>query len=254
MNARGTFARAALLATALTTEFHSVVEQFSRDAKSALASAGLTTSGKDPDPAPKGERIMRWPAASTIRAAAAALAAGDTLALSSRHLRYVSEFFGLALLPRPAGVTPRQWAARQNWVRRRESFGPSGFSETGEHSLRLNLVQARIVKRRRPKSRHCRRGHLWTPANTRLTQKGRSCRACEQIIRAQRARRRQVARQMETRVAELRQRMIDVGVRAHQDPSSAYWRQRFVAIRERWQEMRDACRANLAGTDPVFSC
>jgi hypothetical protein len=59
---------------------------------------------------------------------------------------------------------------------------------------------------------------------------------------------------MEKRVAELRQRMIDVGVRAHQDPSSAYWRQRFVAIRERWQEMRDACRGNLAGATPLVSC
>ena len=159
-------------------------------------------------------RIMRWPAASTIRAAAAAMAAGNTLALSSRQLRYVSEFFGLALLPRPVGVTARQWAARQNWVHRRESFGPSGFSRSGEHSLKLNLVQARIMKRRRPKSRHCRRGHLWTSANTRVTKKGRTCRACEQIARGLRIRKRVVARGLEPRLADLRQRMIDLGVRA----------------------------------------
>ena len=230
MSARGTFARAALLATALTTEFHAAVVK-------------------------EVERTMRWPAATTIRAAAAALASGDTLALSSRHLRYVSEFFGLPLLPRPAGVTPRQWAARQNWVHRRESFGPSGFSETGEHSLKLNLVQARIVKRRRPKSRHCRRGHLWTPENTRVTKKGRSCRACEQIIRGMRARNRLMAQRLEKQVTDLRQQMIELGVRAHQNPSSAYWRHRFVAIRERWQEMRQAYRAgipaDLAGSMPA---
>lgn len=183
-------------------------------------------------------RNMRWPSAATIRAAAAALAAGDTLALAGRRLQYVSQFFGLPLLPKPADVTPRQWAARQNWVRRRLNFGANGFSPEGEHALRLNLVQAAIVKQRAPKSTHCRRGHRWTTGNTRVTAKGRSCRACEQIVRAERARRKLAARKASTVLAEVRERMIAVGIRSHQDPASDYWRQRYVALRARWRALK----------------
>ncbi len=183
-------------------------------------------------------RNMRWPSAATIRAAAEALASGDTLALAGRRLQYVSQFFGLSLLPRPADVTPRQWAARQNWVRRRLIFGANGFSPEGEHALRLNLVQAAIVKQRAPKSTHCRRGHRWTTENTRVTAKGRSCRACEQLVRAERARRKLAARKATTVLADIRERMIAVGIRSHQDPASDYWRQRYVALRSRWRALK----------------
>lgn len=191
---------------------------------------------------PAGERRLRWPSVSTIRAAAAALASGQSLALASRKLRYVSEFFGLSLPPRPADVTARQWAARQNWIRRREVFGETGFSKEGELALKLNLVQAAIVKQRRPKARHCRRGHRWTAENTRMTARGRSCRACEQIMRGKRRFQRLAERQVAERLAELRRDMITVGIRAQRDPASAYWRDRYVAIRERWLDLRDSTR------------
>ena len=184
-------------------------------------------------------RGMRWPSAATIRAAAAALASGQTLALAGRRLHYVSQFFGLSLLPRPADVTPRQWAARQNWIRRRKVFGANGFSPKGEHALRLNLVQAAIVKQRAPKSMHCRRGHRWTIENTRVTAKGRSCRTCERLVRAERARRKIAAKKAVTVLADVRERMIAVGIRSHQDPASAYWRQRYVALRSRWRDLKE---------------
>ena len=190
----------------------------------------------------QGDRQMRWPSVSTIRAAAAALASGDTLTLASRKLRYVSAFFGLSLPPRPADVTARQWAARQNWVRRREVFGATGFSKEGEFALKLNLVQAAIVKQRKPKARQCRRGHRWTAENTRLTTRGRSCRACEQIVRGQRRQKLIVERQSAERLASLRRDMIAVGIKAQRHPESSYWRDRYVAIRERWLDLRDASR------------
>jgi hypothetical protein len=183
-------------------------------------------------------RGMRWPSPATIRAAAAALASGETLALAGRRLQYVSQFFGLSLLPRPADVTPRQWAARQNWIRRRTIFGANGFSAKGEHALRLNLVQAAIVKQRAPKSTHCRRGHRWTTENTRVTAKGRSCRTCERLVRAERVRRKLAARKAVTVLADVREQMIAVGIRSHQDPTSAYWRQRYVALRSRWRALK----------------
>lgn len=185
---------------------------------------------------------MRWPSMSTIRAAAAAVAAGDSLALASRKLRYVSAFFGLSLPPKPAELTPRQWAARQNWVRRREVFGETGFSKEGELALKLNLVQASIVKQRKPRSRHCRRGHRWTLDNTRMTTRGRSCRACEQIIRGQRRIKQVMKRQVADRLASLRRDMIAVGIKAQRHPDSAYWRDRYVAIRERWFDLRESSR------------
>ena len=191
---------------------------------------------------PAGDRSMRWPSASTIRAAAAALASGESLALASRKLRYVSAFFGLSLPPWPADVTARQWAARQNWIRRREVFGETGFSKEGELALKLNLVQAAIVKQRKPKARQCRRGHRWTAANTRMTTRGRSCRACEQIMRGLRRYKRVVERQAAERLAELRRDMITVGIKAQRNPSSAYWRDRYVAIRERWLDLRESSR------------
>lgn len=181
---------------------------------------------------------MRWPSAKTIRAASAALAAGDTLALAGRRLCYVAQFFGLSLLPRPVGVTPRQWAARQNWARRREVFGANGFSATGQHAIRLNLVQATIVKQRVPKSTHCRRRHKWTAENTRVTPKGRSCRTCERLVRAARTRRRLTALKAATTLRDLREEMIQVGIRSHQDPMSKYWRDRYVALRSRWRELK----------------
>lgn len=189
-----------------------------------------------------GDRCMRWPSASTIRAAAAALASRESLALASRKLRYVSAFFGLSLPPCPADVTARQWAARQNWIRRREVFGETGFSKEGELALRLNLVQAAIVKRRKPKARQCRRGHRWTVANTRLTTRGRSCRACEQIMRGLRRYKRTIERQAAERLAELRRDMIAIGIKAQRNPSSTYWRDRYVAIRERWLDLRESSR------------
>jgi hypothetical protein len=188
------------------------------------------------------DRRMRWPSASTIRAAAAALASGESLALASRKLRYVSAFFGLSLPPRPADLTARQWAARQNWIRRREVFGETGFSKEGELALKLNLVQAAIVKQRKPKSRQCRRGHRWTAANTRMTARGRSCRACEQIMRGLRRYQRTVERQAAERLAELRRDMIAIGIKAQRNPSSAYWRDRYVAIRERWLDLKNSAR------------
>ena len=191
---------------------------------------------------PPADRRMRWPSASTIRAAADALALGDSLALASRKLRYVSAFFGLSLPPRPADVTARQWAARQNWVRRREVFGETGFSKEGELALKLNLVQAAIMKQRRPKPRHCRRGHRWTAQNTRMTTRGRSCRACELIVRGQRRHRRLVERQAAEQLAALRRDMIQVGIKSQRDPQSRYWRDRYVAIRERWLDLRDSSR------------
>ena len=184
-------------------------------------------------------RGMRWPSAATIRAAAAALASGQTLALAGRRLHYVSQFFGLSLLPRPVDVTPRQWAARQNWIRRRKVFGANGFSAKGEHALRLNLVQAAIVKQRAPKSTQCRRGHRWTIENTRVTAKGRSCRTCERLVRAERVRRKIAAKKSVTVLADVRERMIAVGIRSHQDPTSAYWRQRYVALRARWRDLKE---------------
>jgi hypothetical protein len=33
--------------------------------------------------------------------------------------------------------------------------------------------------------------------------------------------------------------MIAVGIRSHQDPSSAYWRQRYVALRARWRDLKE---------------
>lgn len=195
------------------------------------------------------ERSMRWPSSATIQAAQAALEAGHSDALASRRLSYVTEFFGLPTPPRPVDVTPRQWAARSNWVRRREKFGANGFSAAGQHALRLNLVQAAIVKERAPKSTHCRRGHKWTVESTRITEKGRSCRTCELLVRADRTRKRLAARKAATVLADLREDMIAAGIRCHQDPTSDYWRSRYVAIRSRWRALKAQIDRDLRGRD-----
>lgn len=190
---------------------------------------------------PKGRlRSMRWPCAQKIRAVAEALERGDSLALAGRRLAYVTEFFGLPTPPRPADATPRQWAARNNWARRRETFGKSGFSAEGTLALRLNLVQAAIVKARTPKRSHCRRGHKWTVENTRQTPKGRSCRACEVVVRAEKNRRRSEWLDRKAAIAEARQQMLEVGRRSDMDPASKYWRDRYVAARGRWQKLKQA--------------
>jgi hypothetical protein len=185
-------------------------------------------------------RGKRWPNADTIRAAQEAVERGDSLALQSRRLRYVTEFFGLTVAMRPADVTPRQWAARWNWAQRRERLGPSGFSPQGQHALRLNLVSAAIAKRRIPLSKTCRRGHKWTAQTTRMTRKGRSCLLCETLVRAERARSRREWIGRKEQIAAARAYMLDVGRRSNMDPSSTYWRDRYVAARDRWQKLKRA--------------
>jgi hypothetical protein len=51
-----------------------------------------------------------------------------------------------------------------------------------------------------------------------------------------------VERQTVERLAELRRDMIEIGIKAQRNPSSAYWRDRYVAVRERWLDLRDASR------------
>lgn len=179
-------------------------------------------------------RAPRWPSRATIRAARRALEAGATLALAGRRLTYCSDFFGLSTSIRPAGVSPRQWAARQNWIRRREIFGTNGFSAKGEHALRLNLVQAAVVKARAPRSAKCRRGHAWRPETTRITAKGRSCRLCERIVRGQRTLARKARAARAAAIDEARRGMIHVGIEMHRQPLSAYWRDRYQAAHARW--------------------
>jgi hypothetical protein len=183
-------------------------------------------------------RAKRWPESATIRDATAALERGDTLALQSRKLRYVTEFFGIVLPMVDASQTPRQRAARLNWTRRREELGPTGFSEQGHHALRLNLVQAQTVKRRKPKATHCGRGHKWTSDNTRMTSKGRTCRACEVLVRHEKIEKRRAWLARKEQVEAARAYMLEVGVRSDQNPTSAYWRDRYVAARARWQKLK----------------
>lgn len=188
-------------------------------------------------------RLPRWPSPSAIRQTRAALERGDSLALAGRQLQFCTSFFGLALPAVPAGLSARQWAARQNWVRRREAFGPTGFSAPGLHAMRLNLVNASIRKAREPKARACGRGHTWTRETTRLTRRGRSCRVCEKLLRDQRRWRRGRLPALRREFARARDAMIRAGVRAHRAPESAYWRARAVATRQRFRDLRTAVRA-----------
>lgn len=183
-------------------------------------------------------RFGRWPSASTIRQLRAAIEAGESLKLGSRRLRYAVSFFGIATVPRPANISVRQWAARQNWARRKERLGESGVSEKGRHALMLNLVSADIAKRRIPKPTHCQRGHKWTAENTRRTSRGRSCRACERIGRGQRRLQRLELRRRQSQIREALKQMKLAGIKNHQDPASAYWRDRYVAARDRWQRLK----------------
>lgn len=185
-------------------------------------------------------RGQRWPDATSIRLAQEAIERGDTLALGSRRLRYTAEFFGLALPPVDASLTPRQRAAHWNWTQRRERLGPSGFSPQGRHALRLNLVSAAIAKKRIPLSKTCSRGHKWTTETTRMTSKGRSCRLCEKLVRDEKTRKRLEWLQRKEQIEAARAYMLEVGRRSNMDPTSTYWRDRYVAARERWQALKAA--------------
>jgi hypothetical protein len=165
------------------------------------------------------------------------------LPLCGRRLSYCAEFFDLVTAVRPPELSARQWAARCNWERRREVFGPKGFSAAGEHALRLNLVQASVVKARAGKSTTCRRGHFWRPETTRVTSKGRSCRLCERIVRGQRVRARKARAARAAAIAAARAAMIQVGIEMHRQPRSAYWRARYQAAHARWVRL-------VRGADP----
>jgi hypothetical protein len=158
----------------------------------------------------------RWPEPQVIRALKAALEAGNTLVLGARKFRHVVSFYGLSTAPRPAGLTPRQWAARQNWIRRRAERGESGVSDKGRHNLMLNLVSASIAKKRKPRRTHCQRWHKLTQENTRWTSHGRSCRACERIARGRRRQQRLDWRQRQQDVREAREQMKALGIKNHQ--------------------------------------
>jgi hypothetical protein len=181
--------------------------------------------------------IMRWPSAETIRAAQQALEAGETLQLGGRRLGYVSSFFGLQTAPVPAGLTPRQYAARQTWAKRREKFGDSGFSNTGHVRLRLNLVSAMIAKEKISRSRTCGRGHVWTSETTRMSAKGRSCRTCERLVWSQRKLREREQKAKVEQITALRKTLIDVGIRANQDVESQYWRDRLTSLTKEYRKL-----------------
>ena len=61
-------------------------------------------------------------------------------------------------------------------------------------------------------------------------------------MRGLRRYKRTVERQVAERLGELRREMIAIGIKAQRNPSSSYWRDRYVAIRERWLDLRDSSR------------
>lgn len=131
----------------------------------------------------------------------------------------------------PYGVTPRQHAQRARWKRTRQT-------PAQRKAALLNFVKARVVAERTVLRRRstCRRGHKFTLENTRIDKRNgaRQCIACQRVGWAKRAAAKREARQLDI----LRDQLKSIGIKANQHPESAYWRDRFVAVRERYLSLK----------------
>ena len=87
----------------------------------------------------------------------------------------------------PIGLTVAQYAAHRAWATRRSRYGPVGLTDEGRRRLAV-ATKRRLQRDGHHGSRktHCKRGHLFSAANTRLYRGRRTCRACERLRNADR--------------------------------------------------------------------
>ena len=77
----------------------------------------------------------------------------------------------------PYGKTPHQVGALAMWARRRDVYGPSGFSPSGLHQMRLNKVAADLATAKRARSKRCHLGHLYASGTLRHNR----CNSCQRL-------------------------------------------------------------------------
>lgn len=176
-------------------------------------------------------RKLFWPRADAIRAARLRLERGKPL-VSRESSRLgavrVAEFFGLVTAMAPApNMTSAQIAAAKAWGSRRTKYGEKGYANKpgapgNQHAKRT----------------HCMRGHKYRPGSFWVVGTSRRCKAC-QLINKGRARLAKIERAKRAAAfAHAREQMKRFGIKNHQDPQSSYWRDRYLAARERFQQLK----------------
>jgi hypothetical protein len=198
----------------------------------------------------RGKVRDRWPTPKVIVRLREALARGDGSEWSDFRLRYVLQFFGYARAPVKAGERPHETGARRMWARRYANGTAS--TEAVRASGRRNMAKASRARRERRQrlrlDRTCQAGHIWRPDTTYLSTRTRdgktiterACAVCAKL-RYERGKWRALhGAKLKRQVAAARAYMIDVGIRANQQPDSAYWRARYEAAIARWQKLKQA--------------
>lgn len=150
-------------------------------------------------------------------------------------------------LPVRAGLTLRQIQALKAWATKRVRYGDSGRSEAGRvrHQVALQACFA-AGNHNNARKTHCKRGHLYTPANTYRDHKGaRNCVTCRRIGRPawveQDGCRISITahdRYYRREYMRLREEMIA----AHPDKSRRRTSAAFIAARRRLEQFLDAER------------